>query len=79
MKNHAVPGYLVICGFSGLLGAVLTHAWEKSPAHADTPVELQEFTPEERVHISVYEQTNRSVVNIDTLMARQTTFSSGPL
>ncbi len=35
---------------------------------------LEEFTPEERVNIAVYDKTNRSVVNITTHSARPNAF-----
>jgi S1-C subfamily serine protease len=43
-----------------------------SPASA--PIGADEFTPEERVNIAVYEQVNRSVVNIDTASVRRDAF-----
>ena len=38
---------------------------------------LNDFTPEERVNIAVYEQTNQSVVNITTTMVRGDAFFFG--
>jgi len=42
-----------------------------------TDRELADFTPEERVNIAVYEQTNQSVVNITTTMVRGDAFFFG--
>lgn len=40
----------------------------------ELPVDLTGFTPEERVNISVYDRTNRGVVNITTQSARADSF-----
>jgi S1-C subfamily serine protease len=45
-----------------------------SPAASVPPNHAGEFTPEERVNISVYDQVNRSVVNINTKGVREGDF-----
>jgi hypothetical protein len=66
----------VASSFLGVVGALAwTHGIPATPANAQGPQlrhyavqrdPLEEFTPEERTNIAVYEQVNRSVVNITT-------------
>ena len=70
---------LLLCVVSSLLGMVSALAWTQGlpattanaqgPQLRSYPVQrdpLDDFTPEERTNIAVYEQVNRSVVNITT-------------
>ncbi|HWB09093.1 MAG TPA: trypsin-like peptidase domain-containing protein [Pirellulales bacterium] len=78
---------LLLCASMAVLGAVLAVAFShhapplpaaekpKAPQQpAAQPSGLAEFTPDERVNISVYEQVNRSVVNISTKGVREGDF-----
>lgn len=76
--------YVVACLFSGLCGVSLAllissrgvepavSAQEPPPGQPDAF--LDEFTPEERVNIGVYDRVNRSVVNITTRIPRAELF-----
>jgi S1-C subfamily serine protease len=77
--------YVLWCGISALLGglmsvAFMTHSVEPRLSAQETPggilrrVVEDEFTSEERVTIAVYEDVNRSVVNITTLIVRPDMF-----
>lgn len=77
--------YVVCCGCSAILGglmaaALMTQSIEPRLSAQDLPggslrrVIEDEFTNEERVSIAVYEQVNRSVVNITTLLVRPDIF-----
>jgi len=77
--------YILLCGFSALLGGLLSNAF-KSPAVEPRAVAQEappgrlpravddEFTDAERINISVYDNVNRSVVNITTLIVRPDVF-----
>ena len=73
--------YLIACVISGFCGALVAVALTARPveprlaAQDRTAVPLDrgvtdEYTPEERVNIAVYEKVNRSVVNITTRIPR---------
>lgn len=77
--------YVIWCGISALLGGLLSAALtsrtveprlsaQESPGSGLRPVLEEEFTSTERVSIAVYEQVNRSVVNITTLIVRPDMF-----
>lgn len=77
--------YLVWCGVSALLGGWLSAALtsrsvepclsaQEAPGSGLRRVIEDEFTSTERVSIAVYEQVNRSVVNITTLIVRPDMF-----
>ncbi len=77
--------YLLLCGFSALLGGLLSTAFkspsvepravaqEAAPGRLPRAVE-DEFTEAERINIAVYDNVNRSVVNITTLIVRPDMF-----
>ncbi|MCO6458684.1 MAG: trypsin-like peptidase domain-containing protein [Pirellulaceae bacterium] len=78
MKNCLLP-CLISALFAATLAVLFVRGGTDSPAVADDPrpaasaggVAAQtEFTAEERINISVYEQVNRSVVHITTQSAR---------
>ncbi len=77
--------YALLCGISALLGGLLstvfkTHSVEPRALAQDAPVLTprpaieDEFTAAERVNIAVYDNVNRSVVNITTLIVRPDMF-----
>ncbi len=78
---------LVFCAISAVIGAsastlFTTESVESELSAQDKPalrfqdVVSDEFTPEERVNIAVYDKVNRSVVNITTVSARTDLFFS---
>ncbi len=82
---YRMKKYVLLCGISALLGGLLstafkTHSIEPRASAQDVPTGglrpaiADEFTLAERVNISVYDNVNRSVVNITTLIVRPDMF-----
>jgi S1-C subfamily serine protease len=81
---YRMKKYVLLCGFSALLGGLLstafkTHsveprAWAQDVPGRLRPVVEDEFTAAERVNVAVYDNVNRSVVNITTLIVRPDMF-----
>lgn len=77
--------YVLLCGLSALLGGLLSTAFkthsvepralaQDAPVRSIRPVIEDDFTAAERVNIAVYDNVNRSVVNITTLIVRPDMF-----
>ncbi|MFM8250121.1 MAG: S1C family serine protease [Planctomycetota bacterium] len=64
--------WLILAFLVGGLSCVLLPTAQRTGVHAQErlPLDLDDYTPEERVYIEVYERVNRSVVNITTKSAR---------